>query len=142
MNQIHKSQLVTLNYLYHLKSVDLRFLMYSIYFLIPYIVNIFNKRYCFYIWNLKKIRIIYTVLYKMYKLFWQEKGNFWWNKMFQIYDCFCFSSFRTLLPCPMFFELIIQVFCVVILFFFLRQVEIWPFPFMFEFLKAIIPFKI
>ena len=76
MNQIHKSQLVTLNYLYYLKSVDLRFLMYSIYFLIPYIVNTFNKRYCFYIWNLKKIRIIYTVLYKMYNTFLTGKRKF------------------------------------------------------------------
>lgn len=49
--------------------------MYSIYFLIPYVVTIFNKRYYFYIWNLKKIRVIYTVLYKMYNTFLTRKGK-------------------------------------------------------------------
>jgi len=37
---------------------------------------IFKRRYYFYIWNLKKIRVIYTVLYKMYHTFDRKKGNF------------------------------------------------------------------
>lgn len=69
VNQSQTSACYKSAYLYGLKS-GFKSLerIYSIYFLIPYVVIIF-KRYYFYIWNLKKIRVIYTVLYKMYHTF-------------------------------------------------------------------------
>ncbi|EDM03541.1 ninein (predicted), isoform CRA_b [Rattus norvegicus] len=62
VNQSQTSACYKSAYLYGLKSgFKILESIYSIYFLIPYDVIIFKRRYYFYIWNLKKIRVIYTV---------------------------------------------------------------------------------
>lgn len=60
--------------------------------------NFFKRRYYFYIWNLKKIRVIYTVLYKMYHTFWQKK-IFWCNNKVKFKYMTVFFVF--LLPSPL-----------------------------------------
>lgn len=77
VNQSQTSACYKPAYLYGLTS-ELKILegIYSIYFLIPYVAIIFKRRYYFYIWNLKKIRFIYTVCVRCIILLTEKKENF------------------------------------------------------------------